>query len=71
MAVTTKEYTGNGSQGGAGGAQLTFPFEYLKTEDVKVSLNGTQLATTKYTFPTASSIQFSIYRKIYFVTRNI
>ena len=59
MAVTTKEYTGNGSQGGAGGAQLTFPFEYLKTEDVKVSLNGTQLATTKYTFPTASSIQFT------------
>lgn len=59
MAVTTKEYTGNGSQGGAGGAQLTFPFEYLKTEDVKVSLNGTQIATTKYTFPTASSIQFT------------
>jgi|TARA_B100000282_G_C31671685_1_gene462511 hypothetical protein len=59
MAVTTKEYTGNGSQGGVGGAQLTFPFEYLKTEDVKVSLNGTQIATTKYTFPTASSIQFT------------
>lgn len=59
MAVTTKEYTGDGSKGVAGGAQLTFPFEYLKTEDVKVSLNGTQLATTKYTFPTASSIQFT------------
>ena len=63
MAVTTKEYTGNGSQGGAGGAQLTFPFEYLKTEDVKVSLNGTQLVNTisktKYTFPTATSIQFT------------
>ena len=39
MAVTTKEYTGNGSQGGAGGAQLTFPFEYLKTEDVKKTFN--------------------------------
>ena len=59
MATTTKEYTGDGSKGVAGGAQLTFPFEYLKTEDVKVSLNGTQLATTKYTFPTASSIQFT------------
>ena len=59
MATTTKEYTGDGSKGVAGGAQLTFPFEYLKTEDVKVSLNGTQLATTKYTFPTATSIQFT------------
>ena len=59
MATTTKEYTGDGSKGVAGAAQLTFPFEYLKTEDVKVSLNGTQLTTTKYTFPTASSIQFT------------
>ena len=59
MATTTKEYTGDGSKGVAGGAQLTFPFQYLKTEDVKVSLNGTQLATTKYTFPTGDSIQFT------------
>ena len=59
MATTTKEYTGDGSKGVAGAAQLTFPFEYLKTEDVKVSLNGTQLATTKYTFPTGDSIQFT------------
>ena len=59
MATTTKEYTGDGSKGVAGGELLTFPFQYLKTEDVKVSLNGTQLATTKYTFPTATSIQFT------------
>ena len=59
MATTTKEYTGDGSKGVAGGAQLTFPFPYLKTEDVKVSLNGQVLATTKYTFPTATSIQFT------------
>lgn len=59
MATTTKEYTGDGSKGVAGAAQLTFPFPYLKTEDVRVSLNGLTLATTKYTFPTATSIQFN------------
>lgn len=63
MATTTKEYTGDGSKGVAGAAQLTFPFQYLKTEDVKVSLNGTQLVNTssktKYTFPTGDSIQFT------------
>ncbi len=59
MATTTKEYTGDGSKGVAGAAQLTFPFNYLKSEDVKVSLNGTQIATSKYTFPTNQSIQFN------------
>ena len=59
--ISTKDYDGDGSKGIAGQAQLTFDFPYLKTEDktdVKVSLNGATLATTKYTFPTASSIQF-------------
>tara|TARA_R100001510_G_C7549094_1_gene133605 strand:- start:123 stop:659 length:537 start_codon:yes stop_codon:yes gene_type:complete len=59
MATTTKEYIGDGSKGVVGGAQLTFPFPYLKTEDIKVSLDGTVLATTKYTLPTATSIQFN------------
>lgn len=59
MAVTTKEYTGDGSKGVASGAQLTFQFPYLKTEDIKVSLNGAVLETTKYTLPTATSIQFN------------
>ena len=59
MATTTKEYTGDGSKGVAGQSQLTFNFPYLKTEDIKVSLNGATLATTKYTFPTATSIQFN------------
>jgi len=59
MATTTKDYTGDGSKGIAGQAQLTFAFDYLKTEDIKVSLNGATLATTKYTFPTATSIQFN------------
>ena len=40
MATTTKEYTGDGSKGIAGQAQLTFNFVFLKTEDIKVSLNG-------------------------------
>ena len=59
MATTTKEYTGDGSRGIAGQEVLTFDFPYLKTEDIKVSLNGATLATTKYTFPTATSIQFN------------
>ena len=59
MAVTTKQYTGDGSKGVASGAQLTFQFPYLKTEDIRVSLNGQTLETTKYTFPTATSIQFN------------
>ena len=59
MATTTKEYTGDGSKGVSGQAQLTFNYPYLKTEDIKVSLNGATLATTKYTFPTATSIQFN------------
>ena len=58
MATTTKEYTGDGLKGIAGQAQLTFNFTYLKIEDIKVSLNGATLATTRYTFPTADSIQF-------------
>ena len=61
MASTnsTDDYTGDGSKGVAGAAQLTFNFPYLKTEDVKVQLNGATLATTKYTFPTATTIQFN------------
>ena len=59
MATTTKEYTGDNSKGIAGGAQLTFDFPYFTTEDIQVSLNGTTLAKTKYTFPTADSIQFN------------
>tara|TARA_R100000655_G_scaffold108495_2_gene160560 strand:- start:604 stop:1152 length:549 start_codon:yes stop_codon:yes gene_type:complete len=56
MATTasTTDYTGNGSS-----TSYSFSFPYLKTEDVKVSLNGKTLATTKYTFATATSIQFS------------
>ena len=54
MATTTKEYTGNGST-----KTYSFTFPYFKTEDVRVSLNGAALATTKYTFPTATTIQFN------------
>jgi len=52
MAVTTKEYTQSGST-----VTYTFDFPYLKQEDVKVSLDGTN--TTEYTFPTATSIQLN------------
>ena len=42
--TTTTDYNGNGSL-----TTYNFSFPYLKTEDVKVSLNGTNLETTKYT----------------------
>ena len=60
MATTTKEYTGNGSNyvNGASIAQCDFTFPSLKQTDVKVSLNGTTLETTKYSFPSSTSIQF-------------
>ena len=54
MATTTKSYTGNGTL-----KTYSFTFPYFKNTDVKVSLNGATLATTKYTFPTATSIQFN------------
>jgi len=53
MAATTKPYT----QQAGGQTIYTFDFPYLKTEDVKVSLNGAN--TTEYTFPTATSIQLN------------
>jgi len=52
MAVTTKEYTQSGST-----VTYSFDFPYLKTEDVKVSLDGTN--TTAFTFATATSIQLN------------
>ena len=57
--ISTTDYDGDGSKGIAGQAQLTFSFPYFKTEEIKVQLNGATLATTKYTFPTATSIQFN------------
>ena len=52
--VSTTDYNGNGST-----TAYSFTFPYLKTEDVKVALNGKTLATTEYTFATATSIQLS------------
>ena len=53
MAVTTKPYTQQ-----AGGQRIyEFDFPYLKTEDVKVSLDGTN--TTAFTLHTATSIQLN------------
>tara|TARA_R100000664_G_C2757052_1_gene145064 strand:- start:1927 stop:2397 length:471 start_codon:yes stop_codon:yes gene_type:complete len=53
MAATTKPYTQQ-----AGGQRIySFDFPYLKTEDVKVSLDGTN--TTAFTLNTATSIQLN------------
>lgn len=65
MATTTQPYTGNNNRGKgtAPFSDLSFTFDYLKTEDVKVSLNGTQLVNTlsktKYTLPTPNTIRFA------------
>lgn len=53
MAVTTKPYT----QQAGGQTVYSFDFPYLKQEDVKVSLDGTN--TTAFTFATATSIQLN------------
>ena len=53
MAVTEKNVTSTGA------TSYTFPFEYLKTTDVKISVNGT--ATTEFTVPSGAptTVQFN------------
>ena len=53
MAVTFNTFAGNGTTG-----PFSFTFEYIDETDVKVSIDGVTQATTAYTFPTASTIQF-------------
>ena len=54
MAITQNTYTGNGST-----TTFSFTFPYLKTTDVKVTLNGgSPLATTEYS-QSATSITFN------------
>jgi hypothetical protein len=50
MATT---YVDNGGAVNGVNKEFTFSFPYLKTEDVKVSLNGLTQATTKYTVSTS------------------
>ena len=55
MADTYNEYNGTGSQD-----TFTYDFPYLKTTDVKVSVDGVlKELTTDYTRPTVTSIQFN------------
>ena len=53
MAVTERNLNSDGSP------SYTFPFEYLKTTDVKVSVNGTDI--TEYTVPPSAptTVQFN------------
>ena len=53
MAVTFNTYAGNGTTG-----IVLFFIQYIDETDVKVSIDGVTQATTAYTFPTASTIQF-------------
>ena len=54
MAVVSNQYTGNGST-----TTYSFTFPYLASTDVKVKVNGTTQATTEYTLPTATTLQFN------------
>lgn len=52
MAVTQTSYTGNGSR-----TNYSFTFPYLKTADVKCSIDATE--TTAFTLANATTIQFN------------
>ncbi len=52
MAVTQNSYTGNNST-----TTYSFTFPYLKTSEIKASLDGT--VTTAFTTPTATTVQFN------------
>ena len=51
-AVIQNEYTGNNST-----TTYSFTFPYLKTSDIKASLDG--VATTAFTLPNATTLQFN------------
>ena len=51
-AVIQNEYTGNGTR-----TDYPFTFPYLKTSDIKASLDGVE--TTAFTLPNATTLQFN------------
>ena len=51
-AVTKNEYTGNNST-----TEYSFTFPYLKTSDIKASLDG--VVTTAFTLPSATTLKFN------------
>ena len=54
MATTSNSYTGNGST-----VDFSFTFPYLKSSDIKVSVDEVvQSLTTHYTLPNATTIRF-------------
>ena len=52
--VTSQTYTATGTQS----TKYSFTFPYLRQTDVQVRVNDVVQATTTYTFPTATEIQF-------------
>lgn len=59
MATTQNEHNGNGTV-----RKFAFTFPYIKEDDVKISLRTsiadvTVIASTEYTFPSATEIQFN------------
>ena len=54
MAVTEQFHTGDGTD-----TSFNFTFQYIDESDVKVSVNGTDVATTEYSFANATTILFN------------
>ena len=54
MAVTFNDYPGDGST-----TVFPFTFEYLEQDEVKVLIDGSLLASTQYSFATATSLSFN------------
>ena len=52
MAVIQNSFTGDGSED-----TYSFTFPYLKTADIKASIDAA--ATTAFTLPTATTLQFN------------
>ena len=58
MAITREEHTGDGTKGASGATgtnRLAFTFPSLKTEDIKIKLNGVLMAASTYVVHTTPS----------------
>ena len=58
MSITREEHAGDGAKGASGATgsnRLAFTFPFLKTEDIKVKLNGVLMAASTYVIHTTPS----------------
>ena len=58
--ISTDDYVGNNVLGASDGTGILFSFKYIKQEDVKISLNGAQIPSDRYTFPESNRVKFRL-----------